>query len=399
MRFGFVDVLRAPRVGFSAKKMWVGFLGLFLGTICYSAFAYFAYVCCPDWTWVDVWRQFKYVPVPVIGDAHLMWYSWILWGVGVSLFVMFNFIAIGAISKLTIEQLRGDEFYEVTDSIKYAMKQGKAIVLSPVALIIFIAGLILVGMVCGLIGRIPYVGPVLAGLFFIPVAFGAIFTAYLGIILILSLLLGPSIGGATDSDTFDCLFEIFSCLNDQTWRVFVWEIFVAFCAFVGVGVFGWLTDKGLLLMKWSCGMWAGTRMIDGTAHSWWNTIWQNGIWYLPPCPPVQWAERVVGQMVPVMIYPQAWMKVDVVEWIGSFCVGLSFYFVGFFVLAYGISTWGAGQTLIYAVLAKIKDDKNLLEKKEEEFEEEMVEEEKAGSPETGSPEKGETPEKKESDEK
>jgi hypothetical protein len=81
-------------------------------------------------------------------------------------------------------------------------------------------------------------------------------------------------------------------------------------------------------------------------------------------------------MAPSLIYSPKWMNVNWAEWLGSLFVGFSFYFILFFVLAYGISIWGAGQALIYAVLVKLKDEKDILEKKEEEFEEEEKEEEK-----------------------
>ncbi|MDI6840831.1 MAG: hypothetical protein QMD71_08320 [bacterium] len=376
MHFNFADVVRAPRLGFSAKKIWVGFLGLLLGTILYSVMGYFAYVTSPDWTWTEVWRAFKYIPVPVIGETHLMWYGWICWAFGIVFFVAVNLLSIAGISKLTFEQLRGDEFYEVTDAIKYSLKQWKSIILSPIALAICIGALVLFGFVCGLIGRIPYAGQLLAGIFFIPVALGALFVVYLLIIFLLSFVLAPSVGATTESDTFDTLFELFSCLNDQTWRLILWEVFIAFCGGAGVWILGWLTKKSLILFHWAAGLWAGTRVIADESHSWWQIIWNNGLWYLPPCPPIQWLESILGRITPVLLYPTTWMPVNWAEWIGGFLAGLGFYFLAFFVVAYGLSTWGAGQALIYTVLVKIKDDKNLLEKKEEEFKEEKVEEKK-----------------------
>jgi hypothetical protein len=373
MHFGFGDVVRAPRLGFSAKKMWIGFLGILIGTILYSVMSYLAYVCSPDWTWTEVWRAHRFIPVPIIGQTHFMWYGWIAWAFGIAFFAVFNLFSIGAISKLTFEQLRGDEFYEVTDALKHSFKQWKSVILSPGTLAIFIAALILVGFVCGLIGRIPYAGPILAGLFFIPVALAALFVVYLGIAFIVSLLISPSIGNTTDSDTFDTLFEVFSCLNDQTWRLVLWEAYVGVSSFIGVWILAWLTKKGLILFQWAAGLWAGTRMIEGTAHSWWDAMWSNGLWYLSPCPPIQWVESIVGRMTPVLIYNQSWTSVGTVEWIGGLLAGISFYFIAFFVVAYGISTWGTGQALIYTVLVKLKDEKNLLERKEEEFEEERIE--------------------------
>jgi hypothetical protein len=61
--------------------------------------------------------------------------------------------------------------------------------------------------------------------------------------------------------------------------------------------------------------------------------------------------------------------------IGSFLLGLSFYMVIFIIIGYGISTFSAGQTLIYTILVKIKDEKDLLVKEEKLFETELEEKE------------------------
>lgn len=401
MSFNYKDILRAPKLGFSAKKIWVGFLGLLVGIIFYSVFSYFAFACSPNWKFVEIWRQFRYVPVPVIGITSLTWYGWILWVVGVAFFIGINLLSIGAISKLTFEQLKGDEFYEVTDAIKFSLKQWKGIVLSPVVLAIFIAALIFTAFLLGLAGRIPYVGQILMGIFFIPIAFGALFVVYLAIVFLLSFSLSPAVSATSKSDTFDTLFELFSCLNDQTWRLSLWQAFVGFCSVAGVYIFGWLAKQALLLFHWSCNLWSGTRMIAGESHRWFDTIWQNGLYYLAPCPPIKCLEAAVGRLTPVLIYPQPWMQVNPAEWVGGFLIGIAFYFIAFFVIGYGIATWGAGQTLIYTVLVKMKDDKNLLEQKEEEFEEEEKEEkpEEKVEPEKEKEEKKEEKEEEKKEEK
>ena len=210
MKFSFADVVRAPKLGFSAKKIWVGFLGLLFGTIVYSVLAYVAFVITPGWTWQSVWREYRYIPYLVIpfrgvGD-HMPWYSWTIWAIGIILFVFIVLTALCAIGKLTFEQLKGNEFYEIMESVKFAVKQWKGTLLSPVVLAIFIASLLLIGFIWGLVGRIPYAGQILTGLFFIPIAFGALFVVYLAIVFVLSLIISPAVTATTESDTFDtCL--------------------------------------------------------------------------------------------------------------------------------------------------------------------------------------------------
>ena len=368
MLFNFKDVLRSMRLGFSAKKIWVGFLGILVGTIFYAILSYVALTLTPDWNWVTVWREYRYIPVPIAGYTVMPWYSWAIWIVGVALFVIVNLLAIGAISKITYEQVKGNEFYEITEAIKFSIKHWKGIVLSPITTIIICGVILLCGFIFGLVGRIPYLGQLAIGLLFVPIAFGALFLVYLTIVLFLSFLIAPSVVGTTKSDTFDTLFEVFSVLNDQTWRVVVWEALVAFFSVAGICILAWFTKKALTLTYFTIPLWQGPR-------GWFTAVWQNGIWYLPSCPPVVWVENLAGRFLPTLLFPHTWATQNWATAFGGFCIGIGFHFIAFFVLAYGISVWSAGQTMVYTVLVKIKDDKNLLEVKEEEFEEEEIKEE------------------------
>ncbi len=367
MLFNFKDILRSMRLGFSAKKIWVGFLGILIGTILYSILSYVAFTLSPDWNWIEVWREYKFIPVPIIGYTLMPWFSWLIWGVGIAFFVFIKLLAIGAISKITYEQLKGDEFYEITEGIKFSLKKWKAIILSPITLIIITAVILLCGFIFGVVGRIPYFGQLAIGILFIPIALGALFLVYLTVVLFLSFLIAPSVVATTKSDTFDTLFEVFSVLNDQTWRLVVWEILVAFLSLAGTTILACFTKKAFRLTYFAISLWQGPR-------EWFEVMWNNALWYLPSCPPVIWTENIIGRFLPTLLLPHTWATQNWATTFGGFCVGISFHLVAIFVLAYGLSIWSVGQTMIYTVLVKIKDDKNLLEVKEEEFEEEFEEE-------------------------
>lgn len=369
MRFDFTDVMRSMRLGLSAKKIWVGFLGILVGTIFYSVLSYVALTLAPEWNWVTIWRHYRLIPVPIVGYTEMLWYSWAIWIVGIALFVFVNLLSIGAISKITYEQVKGDEFYEVTEAMKFSLKNWKGILLSPITLAIISGVILLCGFISGLVGRIPYAGQIIIGVLFIPIALGALFLVYLAVVLFLSFLISPSVVATTKSDTFDTLFEVFSVLNDQTWRVVLWQAVVGILSVVGVSILAWFTKTALQLTRFALSLWQGPR-------EWLSAMWGNGLWYLPPLPAIAWMETTIGRFLPVLLFEQTWTSQNWATAFGSFCVGIGFYILAFFVLAYGVAIWGAGQTMIYTTLVKIKDDKNLLEIKEEEFEEEIEEEKK-----------------------
>lgn len=367
MNFNFKDVFRAGRFGFSAKKIWIGFAGLTIGLILYCLFAYAAFATSPNWTITQVWQTFRYIPHPF--GVHLAWWGWVIWGVGVALFGFMKMISLCAIAKVTFEQLRGDEFYEAKEAFKFAFKNWKGVFLSPVTLAIVIGVILLFGFILGLGGRIPYVGQILVGIFALPIFAAALFLVYLCVVFFVSLFLSPSVVATTKSDTFDTLFEVFSVLNDQPWRLFLWETVLAVVSFVGAFILGFFVKRGLLLSKFALSLWAGPR-------HWMDIVWMKGLWYLPQAafPPFSW---IANGFLPVMTTSRVtYVAGNGAEAFAGWLLGLSFHFVVIFVIAYALAIVGSGNALIYTVLVKIKDDKNLLERREEEeFEPEPVKEE------------------------
>jgi len=48
LNFNYKDIFRAGRLGFSAKKIWTGFVGLLLGLILFNLLAYAAFLVTPE---------------------------------------------------------------------------------------------------------------------------------------------------------------------------------------------------------------------------------------------------------------------------------------------------------------------------------------------------------------
>ena len=64
LHYNFKDVFRAARFGFSAKKMWIQFLGLLIGVVGYLILAYIAFLVATEYSFIDTWNQFKFIPLP-----------------------------------------------------------------------------------------------------------------------------------------------------------------------------------------------------------------------------------------------------------------------------------------------------------------------------------------------
>ncbi len=373
LHFNFKDVFRAGRIGFSAKKMWMSFLGLLIGGVGYTIFSYIAFIAAGIEI-SEVWSSYRLMPI-LIHEMDCPWYSWVLWILGIIWWLCVTLITGVAVSKVTYEQLKGDEFYEIKEAFKFALKNGKSAILAPFVLIVFIASLIVMGIILALITWIPYFGQLFFSIMAVPAFFVCIFILYLFIVTIVSLIIGPSIVGTTGNDTFDTLFESFSVINDQPWRFITYEFLLIIVMVLGVAILGFFAAKAIFLCYTVIGIIVPAEKI--------GNIFANAAYYvklvIPDFYPESVRNFITGYIewigMPNLLFPPEYVAAYE-TWAGaiaSFILGIIYYLIVLGVMSLGCSIYYAGNTLTFAVLVKKKDDKNLLEIKEETFEEKAEE--------------------------
>jgi hypothetical protein len=373
LHFNYKDVFRAGRLGFSAKKMWVVFLGLLIAYVGYAILSYLSYIVTGIEI-AEIWETYRLVPMYPI---NLPWYSWILWVIGLLWWIVTALLTGVAVSKITYEQLKGDEFFEIKEAIKFALKSGKSAILAPFVLILFIIALVVMGIILALITWIPFFGQLFFTVMAIPAFAVCLFIIYLGIVTIVSLIIGPSIVGETGNDTFDTLFESFSVVNDQPWRFIIYEILLLIVIIIGVGILGFFSAKAIFLGQDVIGLVVPVEKLDN--------ILTNAAYYvqiiIPPFLPDSWHDMLTNYIewigMPNLLYPTDYATAYE-SWAGaisSFVLGIIYYLIVLFVMSLGGAIFWSGNTLIFTVLVKKKDDKNLLKIREETFEEPKAEKE------------------------
>jgi hypothetical protein len=358
LHFDFKDVFRASRLGFSPKKMWMQFVGLVIGLVLYTIFGYVGFMLS-GWEIREIWMSYRLWPFPLYAD--LTWLSLLIVAVGALLFAVVNLLANTAVAKVTFEQLRGDEFYEIQEAVRFVKKHWRVVLLSPLALLLFMVILVIFcGVVPGAFLWIPFAGEWLAALAAIPLFAIFLFVVYLGVIFIVSLIMGPAIVATTESDTFDSIFELFSVVNDQPWRLVVYEVLLTAIVGVAVYVLSAFVVGSLRLFAWAIALWPFSAEKA-------SALIAKSLWYLPYCPAVErleWAPgvaRAVEGFGPSRFAPGLGWSREIWALLG----GIALYVVLLFVISYGAAIVSAGQTLIYLVLYKKKDDRNLLERRDE----------------------------------
>ncbi|MBD3285470.1 hypothetical protein GF359_03470 [candidate division WOR-3 bacterium] len=397
LHFNYKDIFRAFRLGFAAKKIWVAFQGLVVGWIVYAGITYLTHFLAGA-NMAEIWTTYRLFPMPCCFAA---WWHWLIWAVGVAWFVFVGMVAGIAISKLTYEQLRGDEFYEVKEAWKQAIKSAGSLIATPILLGLFIVLLLAAGVLLGLLGRIPFAGELIVGLFAIPAFAISLFIIYLMIVFFFTFTISPAVIGTTKSDAFDNLFEVFSCVSDQSWRLIWYQFMLLAFILVGVALLAFFSTKAIELGRWAVNLTmnvspekaAGAQVPDKlnlmilqakqiAIPEWMLAVkdWSAGIkgtvsGFFSGAQPVAdtAVETAVVSTAPgtlvetteaVPVFNTAAVSVK----IGAILFAIGLHAILFFVLAYGMSIWFSGNTLVYLILVRKKDDRNLLDIKDEEIE-------------------------------
>ncbi len=361
LHFNYKDIFRALRLGFSAKKMAMMVWGFILAMVGYIVLSYVAFLAS-GWTMAEIWDLYRILPVPEV----LAWYGWVIWAIGVIYALCVILVTGTAIAKVTFEQLKGDDFFQMTKAFNFAKKEAKSILFSPAMVILFILSIAIAGLILSLIGAIPYFGEIFTGLMILPAFAASLFIVYLFIILVFTILYAPAVVATSKTDTFDTLFEVFSIINDQPARIIWYSIIVAFLAKLGTIIFAAFSRVAVNVSTNILSVFMGNKIVDviyNAASSFKLTI---PYW----CPEIgaRLTEMLMNGLVGSSIFmPTAYVSSNFAILIATILVTIAYYLVILLVLSFGMTIWFSGTTVTYLVIMKKKDDRNLLEEKEIDF--------------------------------
>jgi len=361
--FDVRDIFRAPRLALCGKKLTTQFLGFLTGYLGYLILTYIAYLT-EGASLSEIWRTRGFFPVYEFFFGT--WYSQIIFVIGLLFMIVCWLVSSTMVAKITFEQLKGDSFFSKADAWKFIKKYWKPVLLSPLSLAVFFILLILAGIIVGLVGKIPILGELGFAIFYIfPIFIVAIFAAYLSVIFFVSILLTPAIVATTKEETFETIIQSFSTVWSQPWRYFLYNGLLAFIAKISIFVLSYFCFLAIALINWSCSIFMGDKL---------GSIFTNALDYLklPSGIANFFTTLLPGSEVSLMSSPNPFgftllwtYDLPLLYKISSAVMCISFILIFFVVLSYGLTIISTGQTLIYIILRKKKDDENLLEKKPE----------------------------------
>lgn len=339
LRFNCLDVLKAPALALSLQKIGVAFPPLLAGCAVYLLFS-----CLASAASNVPWESRACLCLPV----GLNVWGWLLWAVGAAACLAAVLYAATAVARACFLELKGETFFTYRELYAFATRHAKSVLLGPLGIFAVIVGIVICGLVVGLIGRIPGVGVIVAvGLS--PLWLGiAFFLVVLVVVLAFSVLLAPAVTATTRGDFFEVITETFSIAFSQLYRMIFYQFILGVVGSIAVLILGGLTCMAYHTMCWILSLGMGADFATVQTHA--GTVLARWL----PMAGAMPAEAVSG-------------------WLGfwgyvlAVVAALAFFLS---VVCFATAVAAAGNTLIYVVLHKIKDEEDLLDIEEDEEEEE-----------------------------
>jgi hypothetical protein len=348
LRYNFRDVLRVPASALSAKQILVMTLFLLGGLAIYDLFAYAAFALNGDPLDL-VFNTFGFFP---FAELHFVAMSaravyWIGAGAAV-LTVMLGFFAVSAFN---IEAIRGNRFMTPSEGIRFAFKRLPQIFLAELSIVAFVAVIVGLFALLGLVSRIPYVGEwIYTALLAIPNFIIALFAIFIIFVLSLTVLLLPAVAAAErQGETFTAILETFSTIILQPFRWFGYTIYSIGAAKICGFIYAYFAFRAVQFLTWSAGLGGGSDV---------GRLVKSGLSHLPIRSDI--ATQVFN------IFPGVPFGVRLYEHVGypshepiTQFMAFMLFLIFASILGYTLAIVAAGQARGYVVLRYLKDEYNI----------------------------------------
>jgi hypothetical protein len=367
---GFREVLRAPARALSAKQILVMTTFLCLSLAVYDLITYLAYLVDGQ-SMSAVFQAYGFFPFGL--PAFTGWLAWVVYIIGGLAALLALMQGLFDVAAINIEKIRGNRFLSIGRTFRFAFSRVGQVFYSEMAILIFVAFIVALFFLVGLVSRIPFLGEWIYALFFvIPSFIVGLLTVFVIFVVTLSVLLLPAVAAAErEGEAFAVILETFSTLIRQPFRWMAFTALAAVLAKLASFVYAYFCFRTVQFV-------VGASMLGGGERL--NKMVKDGLSHLPAnselvremfnvFPGVDWSFSVYY-----------WMRPGVHDPV-SYLMAVMIFIIFASVISYALATIAAGQALGYVAIRQIKDDYNIADEEPMFYSEEHV------NPEIGEKEK------------
>ncbi|MFC1568912.1 hypothetical protein ACFL4L_01635 [bacterium] len=366
LHFNFKDMFQSIRLAFNLQRIWIQFVGLLGSYTIYLFLTYLAFWLSGEGL-AGIWDRFGLLPM--IPGMYMPIYCLIIYGLAVFALVYGYMITATGVSRAVYMNLKGNTFYTWKESLAFAWKKKLSILGTPLSLAILIVLFILGGGFIGLIGKIAYFGELFVSLFSLIWFLAALFLVFISIALIVSVFLTPAILATTDDDAFEGIFQSFSIAFTQPWRLLFYQVLNVLSTTVGFLTFALLIKYSWKVLNMILNWGMGDKFVRiATAASYYLQSWTY--------PFVLCYKNVMSEYGNIFFFTHDFTAVTLPSWsegVSAIILAIFLVLLGGYVVSFPLAIFNTGHVLGFLAIKKIKDDENLLERKDREEEEDEEE--------------------------
>ena len=366
--FDVRDIFRAPRLALSGKKIWIFMIGNLAGFTLYWIFSYLS-LALAGMSFGDALNQYGLYPCLYGNEAG--WVAWVTYFIGLDAWIITIYLASTAVSRVTLKQLKGNDFFSAGDAWAYVQKHWHPIVFAPISIVLIIAFFLVFSGIFALMGKIPYLGEFLFAVPYLFYFFGSVFTIYTLFVLIISLHYTPAIVGAYEEDTMGTVFQSYSITWSQPWRVIGYHLVLIPLIEISVILFSWfwVAGYGLINYVFGCNWFMGAK-LSGMVNYATSLVYPDWLCsFIAGCSGCLTACLTACFSGCLSFFncsiPAASGTLSGSETVASVLLAISIFLVGLSVLSYCLSIISVGETLMFIIFKKKSDDDDLLQRKDE----------------------------------
>jgi len=376
--FDVRDIFRAPRIALSGKKIWIFMVGNLGGFILYWLFSYISLVMAGV-SFSDAIS--KYGLYPCLFGNEAGWVAWITYFIGIESWILAIYLACTAVSRVTLKQLKGNDFFSAGDAWKYVCKHWHPVVFTPISIVLIIVFFMFFAGIFAFMGKIPYIGEFIFAFPYIFYFFGSVFTIYTAFVLLVSLYYTPAIVGTYEEDTMGTVFQSYSITWSQPWRVIAYHIVLIPLLVISVYLFSWVCKAGFDFINYvfGCNWFMGAKLSDMVNFAtslvypgWLSSFFAESIECLAGYFNICFQGSIFFLSCDLPLNNGHLSNLEIAA---SILLAISIFLVGLSILSYGLSIISVGETMMFLIFKKKSDDDDLLQRKDEDELEEDLDDE------------------------
>ncbi len=357
--YDFRDIFKAPRMALHGKNIYLQMRNLLVGYIGYVVIAYLALMV----EGIDLkyaWDVNFIFPIGTLGIISI--WGKLVWLIAIHWFIICLLRGNLAVSKSAFEEIKGNLFFSSAEARKFVSEKHWAMGRAYMAVVAFIVFMVVLGLIAGLIGKIPVVGELSFGLFYgFPYYILSLFAVLIIFLFTTFVLTGPAAVGVKGEDTLTTLFDGFSVVTSRPLR---WTIYTAssvviakVCSFV----LFYFSFRAFQFTNYTTGVFMGDKG---------KIIFQSAIDKFPASAPlVQFLSFLYpGSNFGIDLYMLgAFHPSNTIYSIATYLVTISISLVFLFIIAYFINTVVVGQVIAFIDIRRQTHNDNLAEMSDDEL--------------------------------